>query len=104
VRYVSTFTGQASGLPIPLRGGAKLSVVVNAPATTASGAPSYTPRNRAEVVPVAGWTTFRQVRWDSSFEGYTSLGLGVRARLPFRVLTLTDGTTSRVVIDVAHRW
>jgi hypothetical protein len=104
VRYVSTFTGQASGMPISLRGGAKLAVVVNAPAYTAAHTPTYTPRNRSEVVPVAGWTTFRQVRWDSSFEGYTSLGLGVRATLPFRVFTLTDGTTSRVVIDVAHRW
>ncbi|BAS14136.1 conserved hypothetical protein [Arthrobacter sp. Hiyo8] len=40
-----------------------------------------------------------------SFEGYTSLGLGVRARLPFRVFTLAGpGTGSRLVIDVAHMW
>jgi len=32
------------------------------------------------------------------------MGLGVRARLPFRVFTLTDATTSRLVIDVAHHW
>ena len=38
------------------------------------------------------------------FEGYTSMGLGVRARLPFRVFTIQDATTSRLVIDVAHRW
>ena len=36
--------------------------------------------------------------------GHTSMGLGVRARLPFRVFTLDDGTASRLVIDVAHRW
>ncbi|HET6919349.1 MAG TPA: hypothetical protein VFI46_07775 [Jiangellaceae bacterium] len=38
-------------------------------------------------------------------EGQTTLGLGVRARLPFRVFVLSgpaDG--SRVVIDVAPRW
>jgi hypothetical protein len=104
VRYVNTFTGAASGLPIPLRGGAKLSVTVNAPAYTPKGTASYTPVNRAEVVDVTGYRTFRQVRWDSSFEGQTSLGLGVRARLPFRVFTLQDATTSRLVIDVAHRW
>lgn len=104
VRYVSTFTGQASGQPIPLRGGARLAITVNAPATTAGGAPGFTPRNRAEVVTVAGYATFRQVRWDSSFEGYTSLGLGVRARLPFRVFTIQDATGSRLVVDVAHRW
>ncbi len=104
VRYVNTFTGAASGLPLPLRGGAKLSVTVNAPAYTPKGTASYAPANRAEVVDVTGYRTFRQVRWDSSFEGQTSLGLGVRARLPFRVFTLQDATTSRLVIDVAHHW
>jgi hypothetical protein len=104
VRYVSTFTGQASGLPIALRGGARLAVTVNAPATKSSGAASYTPRNRTNVVNVTGYRTFRQVRWDSSFEGYTSLGIGVRARLPFRVFTIQDATGSRLVVDVAHRW
>jgi hypothetical protein len=104
VKYVNTFTGAASGLPIALRGGAKLSVTVNAPAYTPKGTASYAPANRAEVVDVSGYRTFRQVRWDSSFEGQTHLGVGVRARLPFRVFTLQDATTSRLVIDVAHRW
>ena len=104
VKYVNTFTGAASGLPIALRGGAKLSVTVNAPAYTPEGTASYAPANRAEVVDVTGYRTFRQVRWDSSFEGQTQLGVGVRARLPFRVFTLQDATTSRLVIDVAHRW
>ncbi|MDQ1596268.1 MAG: hypothetical protein QOH40_2824, partial [Arthrobacter pascens] len=40
-----------------------------------------------------------------SFEGYTTLGLGVRARLPFKVFTLAGpGSGSRLVIDVAHHW
>ena len=48
---------------------------------------------------------FRQVAWAGSFEGYSSLGLGVRARLPFRVFAL-DGPDagSRLVVDVAHFW
>ena len=105
VKYVTTFTSQASGLPISLRGAGKLQVTINAPAyNPATGAPTDPPRNRSEVVDVTGYTTFRQVKWDSSFEGYTSLGLGVRARLPYRVFTIQDGTTSRLVIDVAHRW
>jgi hypothetical protein len=34
-----------------------------------------------------------------------ALGLGVRARLPFRVFTLDGpGSMSRLVIDVAHHW
>jgi len=35
----------------------------------------------------------------------TTIGLGARARLPFRVFTLSGpGQGSRLVIDVAHRW
>jgi hypothetical protein len=105
VKYVNTFTGQASGLPLSLRGGAKISVTVQAPAYNVNtGAPSFVPKNRNEVVNVTGYSTFRQVKWDSSFEGYTQLGLGVRARLPFRVFTIQDAGASRLVIDVAHRW
>jgi hypothetical protein len=59
-------------------------------------------------VRVNGYTTFRQVAWAGSFEGQTTLGLGVRARLPYRVLTLAGAPYSdqgpRLVIDVAHRW
>ena len=55
---------------------------------------------------VAGFTTFRQVTWAGSFEGSTIVALGVRARLPHRVLTIHDAATnrSRVVVDVAHSW
>jgi hypothetical protein len=49
---------------------------------------------------VAGYTTFRQVGWGGSFEGYSTVGLGVRARLPFRVFR----NGSDLVVDVAHRW
>ncbi len=104
VRYVSQVTADGSGAVIPTRGGAKLQLTVNAPAYTPTGSASFTPKNRSEVVNVAGYSTFRQVVWAGTFEGYTSMGVGVRARLPFRVFTLDDGTTSRVVIDVAHRW
>ncbi len=32
-------------------------------------------------------------------------GVGVRARLPFRMFSLAGpGTGSRIVLDVAHRW
>jgi hypothetical protein len=37
-----------------------------------------------------------------SFEDYTTFGLGVRAKLPFRVTRLSS--PGRVVVDVAHRW
>ncbi|HWH28155.1 MAG TPA: hypothetical protein VNU26_04190, partial [Mycobacteriales bacterium] len=78
---------------------------VNAPAHDASYRPTYVPADRRQLVDVAGWRTFRQVAWAGSYEGYTSLGLGVRARLPFRVFVLDGpGDGSRLVVDVAHRW
>ncbi|MGO4341129.1 AMIN-like domain-containing (lipo)protein [Pedococcus sp. 2YAF34] len=104
VKYVTNVYTEGQGKLVPLRGGAKLLVVVNAPAYSPNGSASFTPRNPREVVDVTGYTTFRQVAWAGTFEGYTSMGLGVRARLPFRVFRLDDGTTSRLVIDVAHRW
>ena len=55
---------------------------------------------RSPGVSVAGYDTFRSTRYGGSFEGLTTLGLGVRARLPFRVMKLGN----RVIIDVAHHW
>ena len=108
VRYVSQVYADGSGAAVPVRGAADLQVVVFAPAYDGEGRATYTPANRREVVNVAGYDTFRQVAWAGSFEGRTTLALGVRARLPFRVFTL-DGVansddTPRLVIDVAHRW
>ena len=54
---------------------------------------------------VAGFSTFRQVAYGGSFERYTTIGLGIRARLPMRAFTLAGpGNGSRLVIDVAHHW
>jgi hypothetical protein len=40
-----------------------------------------------------------------SFEGYATIGVGVRARLPFRVTTSAgSGHRSRIVLEVAHGW
>jgi hypothetical protein len=100
VSYVDTVTYDGSGWPVPLRGGARLSVMVQAPAYDDSGAQTYAFANKSELVNVNGYQTFRQVAWAGSFEGATTVGLGVRARLPFRVHTLPD----RIVIDVAHQW
>jgi hypothetical protein len=91
------------GDPAALRGGAFLQVTLQSPA-----GPAYRPANRSELVAVTGYRTFRQVALTGDFEGVSSIGLGVRARLPFRVFTLSgipgNASGTRVVIDVAHRW
>ncbi|CAN5203729.1 hypothetical protein BH20ACT5_BH20ACT5_18860 [soil metagenome] len=105
VSYVSAVHAPGSGHVVPLRGGAFLQIDLSAPAYDGNGNPTYRPANPKELVNVTGWRTFRQLSFAGSFEGYTTIGLGVRARLPFRVFTLDGpGTDSRVVIDVAHQW
>jgi hypothetical protein len=105
IRYVPAVTQDASGKPVPLRGGAKLQIIVSPPDVDLAGHQTYFPANRRELVNTTGYRTLRQVAWAGTFEGQTTLGVGVRARLPFRVFTLAGpGTNTRLVVDVAHRW
>lgn len=106
VRYVSRVLSQGQGAVVPLRGGARLDVVITAPTYDINtGAWTYNTANSRELVNVAGFSTFRQIASGGSSEGYTTVGLGVRARLPMRVFILAGpGTGSRLVIDVAHHW
>jgi hypothetical protein len=105
VGYVADVTEDGSGHMVPLAGGASLQILVGAPAYDQSSTHNYRPADEAQLLPVAGYRTFRQVAWAGSFEGQTTVGMGVRARLPFRVLALDGpGQGSRLVIDVAHRW
>ncbi|MFE9773239.1 hypothetical protein ACFYOV_16475 [Streptomyces sp. NPDC005931] len=103
VRYVDRLLQDGSGRHIPVAGGAVLEVRVTAPAyDPETGAPTYPARAGRPLpgVDLTGYRTFRDTRFAGSFEGDTQVGLGVRARLPFRVLRVED----RVVIDVAHNW
>jgi hypothetical protein len=108
VRYVPEVRTDGAGVLVPLRGGAALQVVVTAPAYDEDGKATYSPANRRELADVRSFSTFRQVAWAGSFEGHTTIGLGVRATLPFRVFFLAGAPYSdqgpRLVIDVAHRW
>jgi hypothetical protein len=108
VRYVPVVREDGSGHAVPVRGAADLQVTLKAPAYDGDGNATFDPANPREVVAVGGYSTFRQVASAGSYEGYTTLALGVRARLPFRVFTLPGVAGSdfgpRLVIDVAHRW
>ena len=78
---------------------------MNASSYDQNGNVTYNPAAKAELSNVAGYQTLRQVVYAGIFEGYTSIGLGVRARLPFRVFTLDGpGSGSRLIVDVAHFW
>jgi hypothetical protein len=99
VQYVARIIQDGSGHVIPVAGGAKLSIRVQAPARAGF------PVSGRHLANVTGFRTFRQVVGAGSFEGITSFGLGVRGKLPFRVFEENGpGTHSRLVIDVAHRW
>lgn len=104
VRYVAAVTEEGRGERVPLRGSAFLQVVVLAPAyDPVTGDETYTFPDGDELVDVDGFETFRQVAWAGSFEGQTTIGIGVESKLPFRVFALDGpGTGSRVVIDVGH--
>ncbi|MDQ1537770.1 MAG: hypothetical protein QOE58_2163 [Actinomycetota bacterium] len=126
VGYVTQLRKPGGGPVVPLRGGARLSVLVAMHIRDTHGFPVYRPANPSDLVNVTGWRTFRQVKlaYSSnvntphlraqsaslpaarpSASEYTNIGVGVRARLPFRVLTLpgTEGGI-RLVVDVAHQW
>ncbi len=98
--------GGGKGGPLSVAGGAHLSVVLLEPTNDVeTGATTYRHEFGDHVANLTGYRTLRDVVYGGSFEGYTNFGIGVRARLPFRVFTLTGpGAQGRIVIDVAHRW
>lgn len=102
VRYVRRLRHLASGEVIRVPGGARIEVVVRAPAHDTSGQTTY-PGVSGQPLPgvnLSGYETFRSTRYGGTFEGQTQFGLGVRTRLPFRVMKIGN----RVVVDVAHHW
>jgi hypothetical protein len=102
VGYVTKFRQAGTGDQISVKGGAILEIVVNSP--------SYNPSNPAQKtyagkpgkslpgVNVTGYKTFRDTAFGTSIEGQTQVGLGVRAKLPFRVQQSGD----KLIVDVAH--
>ena len=135
VRYTDGFTDAYPGDSLPVAGGAVLTVKVVAPSYGEMGRPTVFWGEGASVADVGRFGTFRDVVFGGGsgetgdcdahpiavgthHAGFfcddgrpvnwlpiSKFGLGVRARLPFRVFTLDGpGAGSRLVIDVAHRW
>lgn len=104
LRYVPAVYEKGSGDRVRLRGRAAIEVIVGAPSHDDQWRSTYVPRDLTEVVPTRGFGALRQVAWAGSFEGQTTLGLGVAERLPMRAFVLTaPGRGDRLVIDIAHR-
>ncbi|MGK5739934.1 AMIN-like domain-containing (lipo)protein [Micromonospora sp. URMC 103] len=106
VAYGETWT-EGEGLPLSpyTAGGALLRVSLRAPAYDDERAATVPYRVGEHAATVLRYPTLRDVVFGGSFEGYTTFAVGVRARLPFRVLVLDDpGAHSRIVLDVAHQW
>ncbi|MER6912773.1 hypothetical protein ABT354_13985 [Streptomyces sp. NPDC000594] len=103
VGYVDAFHQDGTGDHIPVKGGAILQIFVNAPSyDTATGRPVY-PGVGGRTLPgvnISGYRTFKDTKFGASFEGQTQVALGLRAKLPFRVLQTAD----QVIVDVAHSW
>ena len=105
VSYVDELLSEGSGNLIPLEGGANLRVLTWGPAHDNDFSPTYNPADRSNAVDVTGYSTLRQVYFNASYEGQSQIGVGVRARLPFRTFILDGpGDGSRLVIDIAHTW
>lgn len=103
VEYVDDFGQEGSGDPIPVSGGAILEVRLHADSYDRQNQKVTYPGKAKQPLPgvdLTGYNTFRDAKFGGSFEGYSKVGLGVRARLPFKVTQLSD----KLVVDVAHSW
>jgi hypothetical protein len=108
-RYVPVVTADGSGAPVPVTGGAVLEIVVRAPVHGADNQghqPGVSPPAIGEdlVAParLAGWASLTQVAFAGSFEGQTTVAVGVRERRPFRVWTSGERHYRHVVLDIAR--
>jgi hypothetical protein len=111
VRYVPVVTADGSGDPVPVAGGAALAVIVHTPPLgfdSGGHQPGRVFANTGDDLYTAaqldGWRSLRAVRFAGYFEGQSTLAIGVRDELPFRVFTQLDPTSRirRIVIDIAH--
>ncbi|HET9137943.1 MAG TPA: hypothetical protein VFO68_01155 [Actinophytocola sp.] len=106
VSYVPVVTADGSGQPVPVAGSAALQVVVRAPVQgfDASGDPPVFGDDLYGESQLAGWKSLRAIRFAGSFEGQSTIAIGVSAMVPFQVSSQLDPTnhTREMVLDIAH--
>lgn len=108
VAYVSgEVRADGSGDAVPTEGAGALEVTVRAPALgygssghlyppARTGDDLYTPEQ------LAGWGALREISFAGSFEGQSTIAVGVESELPFHVGSYDDEGYSHLVVDVAH--
>lgn len=111
VEYVDQIRTGFPGFEPPVTGGARLQVTLWARTMDPpTGRWTYPEAPPVTVADVTGYRTLRDVKFAGTVsftdsDVRSTFGIGVRARLPFRVFVLPGpGPQSRLVIDVAHRW
>ena len=111
IKYVPVVSADGSGNPFPVAGKAALQVVLHAPAQGSDEAGHQPGKILGtagdRLYPASrfsGWRSLREIRFAGSFEGYSTVAVGVRAKLPFRVFTQLDETDQvrRLIIDISH--
>ncbi|MEU3619358.1 hypothetical protein ABZ725_44755 [Streptomyces sp. NPDC006872] len=101
VKYVDKLISVGTG-EIPISGGAILQIAVSPNHDPETGTNSY-PGTHGQPLPgvdITGYQTFKDTRYVDGLEDDVVIGVGVRARLPFRVTQSGD----HLIIDVAHSW
>jgi hypothetical protein len=108
-RYVPVVHADGSGQRVPVPGRAALELIVRAPmlgADTQGHQPwrKVPPVGWNLVVPseISGWSSLRAVKFAGSFEGQTTMAVGAREQLPFRVSVTSERLYQHVVLDILH--
>ena len=57
----------------------------------------------AAVDQLVSGSSLREVKFAGFFEGNYTIAVGVSDKLPFRALRDAEGTTTKVIIDIAHK-
>ena len=105
VDYVPEVRTEGEGKLLAVAGGARLRVRLQTSVFDQLGHLHYDQAPGDHVAAVGDYRTLRDVVFAGCFEGQTTFGIGVRARLPFRAFTLAGPDWhSRIVVDVAHQW
>jgi hypothetical protein len=108
-RYVPVARADGNGESVPVPGHAVLEMTIRAPiyGTDNQGHQPWqqAPRvGQSLVAPakIAGWSSLTAVTFAGSFEGQTTLAVGVREVRPFRVWVTSEKGYRHVVLDIAH--